>query len=146
VAIDKLNQAEGVPTLGAEHHKTHDVKKRFVDALFANDWDTVKSLTHPDFELHEPLALPFGGVYKGFEGFRECWALIPQSSHELIHLKTLRTYFSEDPSSIVVELDFKGKQRGSGKIIESKVMEQFEFKDGLCSAIVLYWHNIPPNE
>jgi ketosteroid isomerase-like protein len=129
-----------------QHEVNHQVKTRFVDALFANDWGTMATLVHPDFELREPAALPYGGVYKGLDGFKRCWELIPQASHVTEHLETLRTFFSEDPDSIVVELDFRGSKRSTGEKFGSKVMEQFDFRDGKIVAITLYWFNIPAFE
>jgi ketosteroid isomerase-like protein len=120
------------------------VKTQFVDALFSGNWEVMAGLVHPDFELREPDALPYGGVYKGLDGFKKCWELIPQVSHKADHLDTLRTYFAEDPDSIIVELDFVGSRRDTGEKISSKVMEQFEFRDGKIVAITLYWFNIPP--
>jgi hypothetical protein len=55
----------------------------------------------------------------------------------------LRVFFTEDPDSIIVELDFRGSIRGTGEKIASKVLEQFDFIDGKISAITLFWFNIP---
>ena len=141
-----ISQGNGVPTMTPQHHANNDVKTRFVDALFADDWETMAQLVHPDFELREPDALPYGGIWKGIDGFKECWQLIPQASHVTEHLDTLRCYFTEDPNSINVELEFRGSKRDTGEKFASKVMEQFEFIDGKISAITLYWFNIPPFE
>jgi uncharacterized protein len=143
MAREIISQGNGVPTMTARHHANNETKTRFVDALFAGDWDTAASLVHPDFELREPDALPYGGIYKGIEGFKQCWELIPQSSHVTEYLDTLRVFFTEDPDSIVVELDFRGSIRGTGEKIASKVLEQFDFIDGKISAISLFWFNIP---
>lgn len=138
-----ISQGNGVPQMKPQHEANHEVKTRFVDALFAKDWETMASLVHPDFELREPDALPYGGIYTGIEGFKKCWELIPQSSHKTEHLDTLRTFFSEDPESIIVELDFRGSRRDTGEKFASKVMEQFDFREGLIVAITIYWFNIP---
>lgn len=138
-----LSQGNGVPVMTPEHHKNNEIKTKFVDALFANDWDTMAGLVHSEFELREPDALPYGGIFKGIEGFKECWDAIPQSSHRTDHLDTLRCHFTEDPNSIVVELEFRGTKLTNGEKFASKVMEQFEFKDDKIIAITLYWFNIP---
>lgn len=138
-----ISQGNGVPSMTSAHRHSHEVKTRFVEALFAGDWDTMASLVHPEFELREPDALPYGGVYRGIEGFRRCWELIPQSSHQTEHLDTLRCYFTEDPNSILVELEFRGARRDTGEKFASKVMEQFELQDDKIIAITLYWFNIP---
>ena len=141
-----ISQGNGVPKMTPKHEANNAVKIRFVDALFSNDWATMAPLVHPDFELREPDALPYGGIYKGIDGFKKCWELIPKASHVTEHLDTLHTYFTEDPDRIVVELDFRGSRRGTGEKFASKVMEQFEFRDGKIAAIILYWFNIPAFE
>lgn len=138
-----ISQGNGVPAMTPQHHANNEVKTRFVDAVFANDWQAMAALVHPDFELREPKALPYGGTYKGIEGFKKCWELIPRSSHVTEHLDTLRCHFTEDPDSILVELDFRGRKRGTEEKFASKVIEQFEFRDGKILAITLYWFDIP---
>jgi len=141
-----LSQGEGVPTMTPAHEAIDDVKTRFVSALFAGDWDTMATLVHPDFELREPAALPYGGIYKGIDGFKKCWELIHQAAHKTDYLTTLHNYFTMDADRIVVELDWAGTVHETGEQAKSKVMEQFEFRDGKIIAITLYWFNIPAYE
>lgn len=141
-----ISQGNGVPKMTPQHEAIHQVKTRFVTAVFANDWDTMATLVHPDFELREPAALPYGGIWKGLDGFKKCWELIPQASHVTEHLDTLANYFTAAADSIVVELEFRGSKRSTGEKFASKVMEQFDFRDGKISAITLYWFNIPKFE
>jgi uncharacterized protein len=126
-----------------QHAHNEAVKTQFVTALFANDWEVMGKLIHSDFELREPNTLAYGGTYKGLDGFKRCWDLIPEAGHKTEHLATLRNHFTEDPNSIVVELETRGVHIATGKTFSTKVMEQFEFKDGLISAIVLYWYDVP---
>ena len=44
---------------------------------------------------------------------------------------------------MIVELDVKGLNSNTGVKFASKVMEQFDFKDGKIVAISLYWFNLP---
>jgi uncharacterized protein len=143
MAREMVSQGNGVPEMTDRHHRNNEVKTRFVDALFQNDFDTMAELMHPEFELREPEALPYGGVYKGIEGFKRCWDLIPEAGLKTEYLDTLRCFFTEDPDSIVVELETRGTVSQTGAKFDTKVMEQFDFKDGLISAIILYWLNIP---
>ena len=39
-----ISQGNGVPTMTPRHHANNDTKTRFVDALFADDWDTMAAL------------------------------------------------------------------------------------------------------
>ena len=138
-----ISQGNGVPKMTPQHEANYETKTRFVDAVFSNDWGTMATLVHPDFELREPNALPYGGTYKGIDGFKKCLELIPQASHVTEHLDTLRCFFTEDPDSIIAELEFRGAKRDTGEKFASKVMEQFDFCDGKIIAIVLFWFNIP---
>jgi len=139
---EMISQGNGTFEMTEAHRRNNDLKTRFVDALFKNDWEAMAPMVHPDFELREPVALPYGGTYKGLNGFKHCWELIPASGHKTEYLNTLGTYFTEDPNSIFVELDTRGTSH-KGEPYASKVMEQFEFRDGLISAIILFWFNIP---
>jgi len=85
----------------------------------------------------------FGGIYKGVEGFRKCWEMIPKVSHVTERIETLHTYLTENPDHMFVELDCAGRRLDNGERFSGIVMEKFEFRDGLISAIVLYWFNIP---
>lgn len=143
MAREMVSMGNGVPVMTPQHHHNESVKTRFVEALFRNDWDTIATLVHPEFELREPAALSYGGIYKGIEGFRHCWELIPQAGLKTEHLDTLRCFFTDDPDSIIVELETRGTVTQTGEKFSSKVMEQFDFKDGLIVAIVLYWFDIP---
>ena len=138
-----VSMGNGVPVMTPQHRHNESVKTRFVEGLFRGDWDLLATLVHPDFELREPDALAYGGVWKGIGGFRKCWELIPKAGLKTEHLDTLRCFFTEDPDSIIVELETRGTVVSTGEMFSSKVMEQFDFKDGLVSAIVLYWFNIP---
>ena len=139
---EMISQGSGVPTMTPQHHANNEVKTRFVAALFANDWAAMAPLVHPDFELREPDALAYGGIHKGLEGFKKCWELIPQTGHKTEYLNTLRCFFADDPDSLIVELDTRGRNTKTGKTFAGKVLEQFDFRDGKILAISLFWFNI----
>ena len=143
MARTMVSMGNGVPVMTPRHHHNESVKTRFVEGLFRNDWELLATLVHSEFELREPDALAYGGIYKGIEGFKKCWELIAAAGLKTEHLDTLRCFFTEDPDSIVVELETRGLVVSTGEAFSSKVMEQFDFKDGLISAIVLHWFNIP---
>jgi len=135
-------QAEAGLTTTPAHAANLALKKRFVAALGDGDWDTGASLMHPDFELREPDALPYGGTYKGIEGFKQCLGSIA-AAHKTTQMETLHTYFASDPDRIIGETYWRGVLHASGREAESKVIEQFEFRDGKILAITVYWFNIP---
>lgn len=125
------------------NHPNHETKKKFVEALFANDWETLASVSHPDMELHEPKGLPYAGVWKGVDGFKACWEKIRQGTLITEHLEVLKTYFAEDPDHIVDLLHTRGKVRATGEPFDTLVYEQWELKDGKIHRIRLYWYEMP---
>ena len=131
-----------IPTLTPQHQTNLDVKARVLSALGAGDWDTVAELLHPDFELREPDALPYGGVYKGAEGFKKCLGLIPQAQTSS-RFETLHTYFTADPDRIFSESEWAGTLNASGRQAATKVTELFEFLDGKVHTVTVLWFNIP---
>ena len=138
-----VTQGSGLFEMTPRHKANLEVKQKFVNALFHNDWDEVARLSHPELELREPAALPYGGIFKGVEGFKKCWDMIPKVSHVTERIETLHTYLTENPDHMFVELECTGRRLDNGERFSGIVMEKFEFRDGLISAIVLYWFNIP---
>ena len=136
-------QGKGVFEITDRHRANVAVKQKFVDALFRNDWNEMAQCVTDDVELREPDALPFGGVYKGLDGFKQCWEKIPKVSHVTESIETLHTYLTEDPDHMWVELDCVMRRLDNGEKFRDIVMEKFEFRDGKISAIVLNWYNIP---
>ena len=134
--------SQHIPTLTPQHQANYDVKGRLLAALGKGDWDAAGDLLHPDFELREPERLPYGGVYKGAEGFRKCLGLIPQAQTST-RFETLHTYFTSDPDRIFSESEWAGTLKKSGRQAATKVSELFEFRDGKVLAITVIWFNIP---
>lgn len=89
-----------------------------------------QSLLHPDFEIVEAPSLPYGGTYRGIEG----WAAL------LAKIKTIWCPFRVTPLWTIGEPDgdrfgkmyrISGKSVVSGKAFDTNVFELWEFKDGL---------------
>ncbi|MDR2856541.1 MAG: nuclear transport factor 2 family protein [Novosphingobium sp.] len=138
-----LSQGNGLFEWTDEHRKNLECKQKFVSALFVGDWEEMARLVTDDVELREPDSLPFGGIYKGLEGFRECWDKIPQVSHKTTSIETLHTFMTADPNHLWVELDCKMIRNDNGRSMDQIVMEKFEFRDNRISAIILHWYDIP---
>ena len=128
--------------MATQQEALQELKERFVGAIMAGDWDTAEQLADPDFELREPAALPYGGIYKGIEGFKQCLAAI-QGTHKTTGLDILSSYFAAEPDRMITEMDWRGIPHATGQEVSSKVLEKYEFRDGKVLAIILFWFNIP---
>ncbi len=138
-----LSQGNGLFEMTEAHRRNLETKQEFVEALFVNDWEAMANLVTDDVELREPDSLPFGGIYKGLSGFKECWDKIPLVSHKTTSIETLHTFLTANPDHLWVELDCKMVRNDNGENMDQIVMEKFEFRDGKISAIILHWYNIP---
>lgn len=138
-----LSQGNGTFEWTEQHRINLNAKQKFVDALFVNDWVEMAKWVTDDVELREPEALPFGGIYVGLDGFKECWDKIGKVSHKTTSIETLHTYMTAHPDHLWVELDCKMIRNDTGGSMDQIVMEKFEFRGGKISAIILHWYEIP---
>ena len=128
--------------MGTQDQALQELKEQFVGAIMAGDWESARQLADLEFELREPAALPYGGIYKGIEGFQKCLAAI-QQAHKTTRLDILDSYFTSNPDRMITEMEWSGIPHATGREHTSKVLEQYEFRDGKVLAITLFWFNIP---
>lgn len=117
------------------------LKDRFVAAVFAGDQETLRSVAHPDFELWQNRLLPYGGTYKGAEGFLAFLEKF-SATFEIEQLENTRT-FTSDSGGVVSEFAFKGKLLSNGRPFDTKLIEVWDFADGKVLKIVTYWFETP---
>src|SRR6516165_5128234 len=72
------------------------VMERFKSAVASGDWEAIPALMDADFALVEPKALPYGGTYKGADGFKSCLQKI-RATTATDALEHRRTYLTDDP-------------------------------------------------
>jgi ketosteroid isomerase-like protein len=123
--------------------KNREVQKRFQNAVYARDYAKLRAqiaeLVDPDFELVEPSGLPYGGTYKGVEGFIQFWETAPKyfktSVHEFRH-----SFITDDPNRIVQEIFLRGTVVATGEEYE----DRFVFRNGKILSISPFFFNLPP--
>ena len=111
---------------------------RFLAAMRAGDAATMGDMLHPDFELIEADSLPYGGIYRGLNG----WLALTQAvvatfagfRIELIDVA------GEGEESIVLHFAISARGRQSGLPFASRVLEYWRFRDGrLCRIDPFYF-------
>jgi ketosteroid isomerase-like protein len=128
--------------MATQQEALQELKERFVGAIMKGDWESARHLADPDFELREPAALPYGGIYKGIEGFQQCLAAI-QKAHKTTGLDIMDSYFPAKGDRMITEMEWRGIPLGTGQEAASRVLEHYEFRDGKVLSITLFWFNIP---
>ena len=51
-----------------------ELSQRFYQAIFSGDWAFIAANTTDDFAVVEAAGLPYGGTWKGVEGFQKLFA------------------------------------------------------------------------
>lgn len=109
-------------------------------AMTSEDPEALKALIHPDFVLHEDPGVPYGGVFKGQEGFLKVALAVRDTWCD----QTLeRMHYSESPetNTASIVLRMRARAKPTGTLIETYVSEIWSFRDGLgIEAYVWYWN------
>ncbi len=105
----------------------------------AGDHEAVNAMIHPDFVGYEADGLPYAGVYKGLEGWHHLCATV-YGTWEKFTPKL--QYILGDPEDRIFAamLETSATVPGTGEKIETYILEQWVFKDGLiCEVRPFYW-------
>ena len=123
-------------------NRNFEVKDKFVEAVFANDKDTVASYIHPDFVLRQANGLEYAGTYYGADGFFKFMEKY-DPAYEPEGLELINTFTSEDPDVLVLEFHSKGLRRSTGNRFDTSVLEVWTFRDGKVLGIAPHWFEQP---
>ena len=119
-----------------------EVKEKFVEAVFANDKETVASFIHPDFVLRQARGLEYAGTYYGAKGFFEFMEKY-EPAYEPESLENTGTFTSDDPDILVLEFKSSGIRRSTGNRYDTTVLEVWTFRDGKVLGIAPHWFEQP---
>ena len=111
--------------------------ERFLAAMRAGDEAALREMMDPDFTVEEADSLPYGGTYRGVEG----WMTLSRAvvaAWAGFRLE-LADYVAETPDSLVVRFRIAGRSRKTGRSFESSVMEWWMFKEGRLLRILPYY-------
>ncbi|MCB1464424.1 MAG: nuclear transport factor 2 family protein [Nitratireductor sp.] len=111
---------------------------RFAAALKVGDFESIAEWLDPEFVVHEAAGLPYGGTYRGAEGWRELSrAVVTQYSD--FRFEPLELIESVD-GNLVVRFAISGRSCRSGKEFSTTVLEFWRFRNGLLAEILPhYW-------
>ena len=103
----------------------------------AGHLDKVTARMSPDLVIYEPDYLPYGGVYKGPEGFEEVMA----KAAPLFDISGLTLEcIVADGDHVVTRNSEAFADPESGR---TDILELWTLKDGLVTEIRVYWHILP---
>ena len=105
-----------------------EFSERFLAAMRAGDVETMSDMLHPQFELIEADSLPYGGVYRGLDGWLALTKLVGEAFAGF-RLKLIE-YGGESADTLVILFEISGRGRHSGTAFQTRVLEYWQFRDG----------------
>src|SRR5262245_32013871 len=118
-----------------EQESNIPVVRAFYEALDRGDVARILSLMDPQIEWVVPTSLPYGGVFRGHEGFREFLAKLIQQPLEF--RRGLREYLDAG-DRIVVPLRFFARRKGSQQEFEVSEVHIWTVLRGKIAAFEAY--------
>lgn len=101
--------------------------QKIYDAFGRGDVPAVLAQLGPELEIHEPESLPFGGVYRGPQGFLQLLSKIAETVRAL-EIKPERIFGQDDV--VVVMSRLSGVVSGSPERVGTPLIERWTFRDG----------------
>lgn len=113
----------------------------FVGHVMAGEFDRLDDLLHPNFTLIHASTVPYAGTYKGATGFQEFLALFT-NSYDGLEMQTGET-FTAPSGSLVVEIHLRGTLKSDGGLVDTTMLEKWDFADG--KILTIKPHYFDPN-
>jgi ketosteroid isomerase-like protein len=112
---------------------------RLLASLATHDAEQIRAICHPDLVVEDPPGLPYGGVYRGFDGMLEVAGKLFAA---IADCKIETESIIGDPAGdeFVLKQHITGRAARSGQPIDIRLLEHYGFRDGLlCSIRPYYW-------
>ena len=105
-----------------------------IESAMAGDMEGFTDSLHPEVEVHEPDYLPYGGVYRGKEGFMELFG----KATAVLDFPTLKVESATGDEAILL---MTCKLLSNGE--ERHITEHWEIEDGLVKRVRVFWFGLP---
>jgi hypothetical protein len=118
----------------------------FLSAFAACDQAALATLVHPEFEVVQSNALPYGGCYRGIDGFFEFVGLFLRTWRiERFEMERRFDESGTEPGvqSVVLMFHLVGSVAATGEPIDTTLLEHWIFKDGQLLVSKPHWFEPP---
>ena len=95
--------------------------EKFYTAIFAGDWDTIAANVTDDFVVVEADSMPYGGTWKGVEGFQKLFA--EMSSVHFDNMKIQRKAMTASDDYLMLYFVLTGNVRKNGKLLSVEIAD-----------------------
>lgn len=109
-----------------------------IAAMQAGDLDGVLALIHPDIEVHEPESLPYGGTWRGRDGFTDLITTIMGIAEMGITAHTAH----ETADGVILAMDVSFTSRNTGDVLRTRVVEVDRVEDGMLRDVDVFYKDV----
>ncbi|MEV0247889.1 nuclear transport factor 2 family protein [Nocardia sp. NPDC050712] len=92
----------------------------------------------PDIVMYQASSLPYGGEWRGHDGFRDFIAAMGENWDGLWFDEQ---HFVSDAERVVVYSRGRLRARRTGRTLETSLLQWITFRDGLITAFRPYYHD-----
>ena len=115
-----------------------ELAQTMLACIDAGDWPGVMAITHPDYVVHEPPELPFGGDWKGQDAvprlFAHVWSYWDDVVVDRLGILSDETYFC-------LQLRMTMTSKFTGNRISTSLAETTRCVDGLMTEYTIHYHD-----
>lgn len=108
------------------------------DAFVSGDMAAVDAGLHPDFEITEAPGVPYGGTYRGLDGWHRLVQNITGTWDDFA-TAALEIIGEPDGERFAALHSLKGRSKKTGRSVALQVFELWVFKDGKVIQVVPFY-------
>ena len=113
-----------------------------VAALKSEDEAAIRALISPDFVMYEDEGMPYGGVYRGQDGFFELIDKVWRTWGGT-HFEPLYQIADPAGSMVCAVVGFRGTPGQSTEAVEALINEVWEFRNGQAVEARVWYFDAP---
>jgi ketosteroid isomerase-like protein len=144
VAISATLERSSEESMRGKEQKNSKTILAIFRAIEARHDAQFRSLVQPDFEIHWPRSLPYGGTFRGLEpqphGWGATWAALQPTEAE--RKMDARVVAAHDDDVVVL-----WRQRGrtkEGDILDEEVLGLYHFSEGKLARAQMFYFDTEP--
>lgn len=126
----------GMQTPVAALQRLYAAEERYI-ASGRDDFAPIAATLHPEAVLYEAESLPYGGEWRGHDGFERFFAVMAETWSSVA---VQDVEFIEQGDTVVVLLTMEARARATGTFVRSPLCQVVRVRDGLPIEIrPFYW-------
>lgn len=103
-------------------------------------FDGIGATLHPDVQLHQSPDLPWGGEWRGYEGFKG-WSVEMSRHFDVVDVQDAQ--FLTTDNQVVVLCTLTTRSRATGKTLSAPMVQVVTVEDGRITEFRPFYWNVP---